>query len=639
MKKKTLLTLVALLAAVASRAAEDAFEFFQEEAQVVTASRRPEPAWRAPAAVDVVTAEDIKAYGFKEIWDALRYRAGMDVIDGTSLDGNRALVSARGFDQEFVAEMLVLIDGRSAYSPFLGGVYWESLPVQMQDIERIEIVRGPNAALYGSNAGLGVINIITKKPGKKASATASVWAGNREGAATAAAVEGGAKQGAARVSFDYRTQDGDPTPAASSPDNNFLNVKKVNGRSAWTPDAKTRLELFGGASWMTAGLPGLATNPPAHHLQNFQMLRADRELDAGGVELSVARSEATIRTGQLYSGSADVRTAVYDAEALHRRDWLDGRLKSTWGAGWRLSQADSDQAFAGSPRQNYRLLRGFLHDSWRATERLTMVVGVSLEHSGTAGTQPAWQAAAQYEAVVDEIFRVSYSQAPTLPPLFDKTGNYLLTPAQRVVGNPNLERELLTSWEVGWNGRLLDGALRPSLAVYLLKIHDGLFNFQQSAGPVSVNSIDNRNTAYAHGAEASLDYVPAPGRAVFMNYSIEHVSDTKGSDSLGTNYRISTPTHKFNIGGRTALGRGVLASALLGYKDAYTISSTSRGTSVNAARSFRLDARVGWSPVADWELFIAGQNLLQPYTVEYADGVGNPRTVRAGVEAKVNFVK
>jgi iron complex outermembrane recepter protein len=151
-------------AALPAFAEDDAFEFYKEEAQVVTVSRRAEPALRAPAAVDIVTAEDIQAYGFKDIWDVLRYRVGMDVLDGDSIDGNRALVSSRGFTKEFVAEMQVLVDGRSVYNPLLGGVYWKSLPVQMRDIERIEIVRGPNAVLYGSNAGLGVINILTKKP-------------------------------------------------------------------------------------------------------------------------------------------------------------------------------------------------------------------------------------------------------------------------------------------------------------------------------------------------------------------------------------------------------------------------------------------------------------------------------------------
>ena len=157
--------LLLALAAVPASAADDAFDFYREVAMVSVASRRPEAAWRAPVAVDVVTAEEIKAYGYSSLPDLLRFRAGMDVVCARSADGNRAIVSARGFARDFVSEMQVLVDGRSVYSPFLGGVYWASLPVQMQDIERVEIVRGPNAALYGSNSALGWSTSSPASPG------------------------------------------------------------------------------------------------------------------------------------------------------------------------------------------------------------------------------------------------------------------------------------------------------------------------------------------------------------------------------------------------------------------------------------------------------------------------------------------
>lgn len=111
----------------------------------------------APVAVEVITDEEIRTSGATNLWDLLRFHVGMDVLDGRPVDGNRAIVSVRGFPEEFVDRLQVLVDGRSVYNVYSGGVYWEQLPVQLQDIERIEIVRGPNAAL-------GVVNIITKKP-------------------------------------------------------------------------------------------------------------------------------------------------------------------------------------------------------------------------------------------------------------------------------------------------------------------------------------------------------------------------------------------------------------------------------------------------------------------------------------------
>ncbi|HVO33552.1 MAG TPA: Plug domain-containing protein, partial [Elusimicrobiota bacterium] len=103
----------------------DAFQFFQEEAEVVTASRRPQLLEDIPMAVDVVTAEEIRASGATTIADLLRYRVGMDVLDGRSVDGQRSIVAIRGFPQEWVHNIQVLIDGRSVYDPISGSNYWE----------------------------------------------------------------------------------------------------------------------------------------------------------------------------------------------------------------------------------------------------------------------------------------------------------------------------------------------------------------------------------------------------------------------------------------------------------------------------------------------------------------------------------
>src|SRR5579864_2295344 len=183
----------------------DPFEFFQEEAKVVTAARREQPVDEVPAAVDVITAEEIKASGAVNLWDLLRYRPGMNVIDGhTTTSANRGIVSIRGFAEEYTRNVLVLVDGRKVYSAESGGAYWDQLPVQMQDIERIEIIRGPNAALYGSGAGLGVINILTKKPSGKTSAALDEQGGNRDTVQSAESVDASVSGIDFRLSHTYR---------------------------------------------------------------------------------------------------------------------------------------------------------------------------------------------------------------------------------------------------------------------------------------------------------------------------------------------------------------------------------------------------------------------------------------------------
>jgi iron complex outermembrane receptor protein len=626
--------LLTVLASSCARAAEDVFEFFREEAKVYTASRRAESAWRAPVAVDVITAEEIRAYGYASLADLLRFRAGMDVIDGRSADGNRAIVSARGFSRDFVAEMQVLVDGRSVYSPFLGGVYWASLPVQLQDVERVEIVRGPNAALYGSNAALGVINIITRKPGKARTGTVSARGGNRS-ASTAEAAEAGGRAVGLRVSHTYETVPGNPVPDGTADANDFLHSNKLNLRVLSNPDRATELEFLGGGSWQSLGVPGFSVDTRASHAHDFQQVRAARESDsAGSIEAVFSRSEFRLGFDRFLTRPVDLRAYQYDAEALHRLEWADGRANSVAGASWRLSGVYSDQLFTGRPAQQNRVVRGFTHQSLRLTDQLTAAAGFSLEDSRVGGLQPAWQGAVLFSPREDRTFRLSYARAPTMPPLFNKYGDFLLG-ATRFIGNEDLPPQQLSSWEAGWTCRALGGALKSDVTLYYLEIKDRLFSYIQSAGPPRVTAYDSRNRASARGAELSAEYAFAAGRAVFANYTFERIQDDKGpTDTFASDLRRGTPAHKLNVGARALIARGFAGTVLLGYKDAYDANSSTRGTRRPVPRSFRLDARVSWTPRPGWELFLAGMDLLQPYRVESADGTASPRRFEGGVSAR-----
>jgi len=627
-----LAALLAALIAAPAFADDDAFEFFREEARVYTASRRSEPSARAPVAVDVVTAAEIKAYGWRSLADILRFRAGMDVLDGRSADGNRAIISARGFSRDFVAEMQVLVDGRSVYTPFLGGVYWQSMPVQIQDVERVEIVRGPNAALYGSNAALGVINIITRRPAAKPTGSVMALAGNRSYAASESA-EAGGRLGGLRVSHSFEQVQGNPKPNGDGDANDFLHSNMLNVRGLLTPDESTEIEIFAGGSRQTQGIPGFVPVQRATREEDFEMVRASKKFDrAGALEAVLSRSALTVNAQPLPVGTVHLRTYQYDAELLHRSSWLDDRLSSVAGAGWRLTGAYSDQTFAGHPAQQNDIVRGFTHHSMKLAEALTLAAGVSLERSQVGGLQPAWQGAAIYSPRENHTLRLSYAHASTMPPLFNKYGNYRLSAPLLLVGNAELRPQQLSSYEAGWTHRGLAGALKSEVSVYHMEIKDRNFAFIQTAGFPTTVSYDNRNRALAWGAELSEEYAFSAGRAVFANYTYERIRDDKGpTDVFRTDLRTGTPVHKLNAGARAALGRGFAAAAVLGYKDAFDANSSTRGTRLAIKRSFRADARVSWTPSPDWELFLAGCDLLQPYRVEAADGTAVPRRFEGGV--------
>src|SRR5690349_2147283 len=136
-RHRFLLAIILIMSQVSLAMGEstDAFEFFQEEAKVVTASRREQSIKDVPVAVDVITAEEIHASGATNIWDLMRFRVGIDALDMRSVDGRRGIVSVRGIPQEFVHNLQVLLDGRSVYEPISGGVHWDQLPINLEDID------------------------------------------------------------------------------------------------------------------------------------------------------------------------------------------------------------------------------------------------------------------------------------------------------------------------------------------------------------------------------------------------------------------------------------------------------------------------------------------------------------------------
>ena len=158
------------LSVCTATAAEDEFEFSTElielsiedlvKVKVTSVSKKPQKILEAPAAIFVITQEDIRRSGAVSIPEVLRMVPGLEVA---KIDSNKWAVTSRGFNGRFANKLLVLIDGRTVYTPLFSGVYWDMKDTLLNDIDRIEIIRGPGAALWGANAVNGVINIITKE--------------------------------------------------------------------------------------------------------------------------------------------------------------------------------------------------------------------------------------------------------------------------------------------------------------------------------------------------------------------------------------------------------------------------------------------------------------------------------------------
>src|SRR5436305_2925669 len=148
--------------------------------EVTSVAKRPQRVADAAAAVFVITQEDIRRSGAASIPEALRMVPGLQVA---RIDENKWAIGSRGFNGRFDNKLLVLIDGRSVYTPLFSGVYWNVQDVMLEDVDRIEVIRGPGATLWGANAVDGVINVITKKAKATQSAVVTAGAGTEERAA------------------------------------------------------------------------------------------------------------------------------------------------------------------------------------------------------------------------------------------------------------------------------------------------------------------------------------------------------------------------------------------------------------------------------------------------------------------------
>jgi len=619
-------------AAESSDAAREAFRFFAEEGRSSTALRRVAPTQGSPVPVDVVTAEEIQASGAVNLWDLLRFRVGLDVIEGRSNQGaNRAVVSVRGTPRDTTAELLVLLDGRSVYDPRSGVTLWEAIPVQLQDIERIEIVRGPNAALYGSNAGLGVINIITRRPAAPLQGQATFRGGSQRLAEGSVAGETAGERGGLRLSATSRTQGGHPTSANPWVEgHDFLRDHTGNLRG-WTPLGDGSLELLAGVSRQDFGKTFNAK--PQGRLDNhFQLARFEHPTGPdSSLELRFSRSDSTADEFPV-AGNRDTSSRFwqYDTEGLHTVAWGGGRLHTTYGAAWRYAASRSSYLYGRTPLQTNRTVRGFLHQSIQVLPTVSVMGGMNHETANAGGYHKDFQVATLWSPTEEHSFRASYSRANIKPQILHRFANFDASAVVHIAGNTNLSPSPLTSYEAGWRGLFHGSALTLELTGFYTEIRDHL-NLDQTSGPSAVNmQYDNTNTVIHRGLEASLRWRAGPGRSLYSNYTQVTVTDQDNHDL----YLKTTPRHKVNLGFDWALPLQLRASMNAGWKDAYLADSVS-GPAQNRVPAFwRLDARLSWSPSSRLELFVAGQNLEQRVRREYVDGLLVPRRIQGGATVR-----
>jgi iron complex outermembrane receptor protein len=474
----SIIALMALCPALTVQADE---RFFQPVPIVLSASRLPQPLSDTPAAMTVIDAEFIAATGYRDLARLFRLVPGMQVAQER---GNQQWVTYHGLGAEYPNQMQVLVDGRSIYSPhYSGGANWSAIPLTLQDIDRIEIVRGSNSAAYGSNAFLGVVNILTRHTAMEPGSSVGIRLGSRGIAdVTARAV---AHHGALglRISAQEMRDDG----WEGLRDDQRLRV--FNLRGDLQLDAANALEFtaaysdgeldvgYAGTLFNGSGERELTQRDYAFHGKWRHTPSADEEwllswyhnaertIDAWRV---ASRANCLAFCALLPDTFGDVNnnrsSRRDDLELQHRLVAGDG-LRILWGAGWRYDRIESDFLFSDGrepTRQEWRL---FGNGEWRMAPRWLWNIGAMAERIEGDSVRLAPRVFLNWQPDASRTWRLGYARAWRQPTLHERWVNVVVSGEglgpvnQRHAPNPDIGPARIDTWELGYLGRFAFGGL------------------------------------------------------------------------------------------------------------------------------------------------------------------------------------
>ena len=591
------------------------------DVKVTSASKEEERLFEAPAAIFVLTGEDIRRGGFTTLPEALRMVPGLYVAQTNS---HLWQISARGFSDLDNNKMLVLVDGRSEYSPELGTVYWDVLDMPLENIERVEVIRGPGGTLWGENAVNGVINIITKSAEQMQGMLVSASASEQTGYATTIRYGGQIGQNLTYSLFG-RAADWKPfesTFGGTGPDE-FL-LPQAGLRVDWTASSRDTVSLESGGYDGRQGGTLFMTSIPANHL-----------VKGGDVQvrwkhtISNRSSIETLAYCDWYTrfGAPGEKRNSCDLELQH--SYQITPRQSLISGGSFFSTGDNltpDPAAYLPERRRTSVIAGFAQYEIKIIpDHLRVLGGAKLEHNAYTGFEYQPQGRLVWTPNLLNAFWTSISRSVRVPSrndsdldLFTPIGVSNGEPAFQVVtGNPNLHSEHILASEVGYRVQP-SAALSFDLALYYNR-YDNLIVISPSATEVLPTSVliasqfVNGPQAQTHGAELSATWRPV------RNWAISGaITETRGSASA----MMATPEHLFNIQSRVDLPHKTEFDSALYHYSALALAPNASNPSLplQSVPTFnRIDVGVGWHFGSQWTVSLWGRNLQSSEHVETRD--------------------
>lgn len=622
--------------------------------EVSSAAKRPQRLSDAATAIYAIGREEIRRSGATSLPELLRTVPGVQV---SRIDGSRYAVSIRGFSSRYSGKLLILQDGRTLYSPLFSGTYWEAQDVLLEDVERIEVIRGSGGTLWGANAVNGVINIITRQAKDTQGTFAELRGGSLE--AGAAVRHGVALEGGGFARAYAKVDRHDPLLTAAGDDaHDAWKQKRAGFRVDLAPSATDAVTVQGDV--FEADSQQSALVMPAPLVPSSFLPDSARSTGAN----LLVRWEHELGPRESWHLQAYVdRTRQADVVQQHRIDTLDLEWQHrlplaenhdlTWGLGLRRVKQQLDGSYTADmvpDRQSQLLYSGFVQDEIRLSEDVQLTLGTKLEHNEYTGleTQPSarilwratptdnvWAAVSRSVATPAMASTAAFAHVNLQP--VPMLGNAVIG----VRGNPGLISEVMNSLEVGYRGQFGPGFNLDVAAFY--NRYDDLVTREMGAlefvpYPVLPMLFDNLMDGRTYGVELAANWQVTPRWRLHGSYSwlkMDLKAKPGGSGVAGFASEGSSPRQMVKLHSLHNLAHNLELDASLNFSSALTFGTPLSGVTVVPSQT-RLDLRLGWRPSPKVEVNLIGRNLLKKQHAEYvADDVRAsevPRSVLAQVK-------
>lgn len=581
---------------------------------------------QTPAAISIVTSDDIRRSGAMSIPEALRQVPGMEVAQ---VDASQWAVSARGFNDVFANKLLVLQDGRTVYSPVFSGVFWDVQGTMMEDIDRIEVIRGPGSTVWGANAVNGVINVITKSAKETQGLLMSAGGGNIDQAFVNARYGGQVGSNVFyRVYGTYLDHDSFPQPNGREA-NNAWQMGRWGVHTDWEPSERDLVTLQGDGYF-----GGVHQTFTVLDLASPTLTRQAPD------KMSVIGGNVLGRWTHTFSDTSDVKLQLYydrtEREAFvfgERRDTVDidaqhsfalgERNAVTWGLGYRLSsdQTDKNKPVTFTPANDtLNLFSTFAQDDVTVVpDRLKVTLGTKVEHNDFTGWELEPGGRIAFTPDERNTVWVSVSRSVRTPARADEgvhLNQFGLTPfgpsVLGISGNPDFDSEKLMAYEAGYRVHPCDKASFDLAAFY--NMYSDLRSLELQPGfPFIPATIGNGLYGDTYGIEATATLELRPWWRLTPTYSLlqEELHKRRNStDAISVAQQEGQdPQQQFSLRSAMDLPRNISLDATLRYVDALP--------SLQVPSYVTADARLAWRPNKRLEFALVGQNLFEPRHAEF----------------------